>query len=134
MEEKDDYIKIGDVKAALEDVFKGCTVTTPSTMGSRSFVAELSFDEYEIRVILSGKRGPERDIHFRFLQKVVPSGQVRPTKLIINEVRTTDPKELVRAIRGAREYLLGIVQAINRALKRKPGITTTCVEDLLRGD
>jgi hypothetical protein len=127
-------IGIGDVKAALEDVFKGCDVETPYAMDC-SFHAEVKFDEYEIRIILSGRRsGPDRRYHFRFLQKIVPSGKRRATKLIINEVRTTDEAELLVAIRDAKEYLLGIVHAINRALKRKPVPQVRGVADLLRGD
>lgn len=132
LQDEDKGIGILDVKAALEDVFKGCDVVTPRTMVG-SFHAEVKFDEYEVRVILS-KRGNERDIHFRFLQKVVTKTGRKPTKVLINEVRTTDPKKLGLAIRDAKEYLLGISQAITRALRPKPVPQVRDISDLIRGD
>jgi len=138
MSDKDDRkgmaegLGILDVKAALEDVYKGCDVLCPRTLGG-SHHAEGTFNEYEIRVILSGTRSKTRDIHFRFMQRIKPAGRKKATKLLITEMRTQDPKELMKAIRGSREYLLGIVQAINRALKRKPVPQVLGIDDLLTG-
>jgi len=128
----DGSIGILDVKAALEDAFKGCDVVCPSSQGGHH--AEVKFDEYEIRVILSGRRAPNRPIHFRFMQRIVTKVGRRPTKVLLNEVRTTDPKVLAIAIRDAKEYLLGIVQAIQKALKPRPTMRTTAVDDLFFGD
>jgi hypothetical protein len=138
MSDKDDRkgmaegLGILDVKAALEDVFKGCDVKTPG-VGNNSHHAEVKFNEYEIRVILSGTRSPTRDIHFRFMQRIKPAGRSKLIKVLITEMSTQDPKELMKAIRGSREYLLGIVQAINRALKRKPVPQVLGIDDLLTG-
>ncbi len=136
MTDDDDSKPLGilDVKALLEDVFKGCDVQCPNSMGG-SFHAEVNFNEYEIRVILVGRRNSgDRDLHFRFLQRIVPAGQKRVTKVLISELRTKDEAELIKAIRGAKEYLLGVVEAINRALKRKPVPQVRDINDLLRGD
>ena len=126
-------ISIAEVRSALESVFKGCLVETPHALGGCHH-AELKFNEYEVRVILGGERrgNPDRPIHFRFMQKVAASGR-KPIKVMINEVQTTDPKVLATAIRDAKEYLLGIVQSINQALKRKPVKQILDVDDLLMG-
>jgi hypothetical protein len=123
---------IRDIAAEMEDVFKGCSIDTPYTMGS-STVAEVKFDEYEIRVIRTGGGVASQAFNFRFLQKIMPPGKRSPIKFLHKDLRTTDPKELIRAIRGAKEYLLGVVQSINRALKRKPVSQVRGVEDLLGG-
>ena len=133
LKEEEKGVGILDVKAALEDAFKGCDVRTPNAMMG-SFHAEVKFDEYEIQVILSGKRGTERSIYFRFQQRVKSSGRKRSTKVLINEVKTTNPKDLAIAIRDAKEHLLGIVQAIQRALKPRPVSKVRDIDDLLRGD
>jgi len=125
-------MSILDVKAVLEDVFKGCTVTSPNAMMG-SYHAEVRFDEYEVRVIMTGSRlSPKREMHFRFLQRIVPFGQKREQKVLISEVHTKDEEELVRAIRGCKEYLLGVIQSIDRALRHKPVSQVRGVEDLLR--
>jgi len=119
-----------DVKAALEDVFKGCSAKHTTALGS--YHVELSFHEYEIRIILDGRVDRTWDYNFRFMQRVKGPGR-KPVKFIINEVHTRDPVELLRAIRGAKEYLLGIVHCINCALKRKPVPQISDIEDLLLG-
>lgn len=133
LKEEDKGVGILDVKAALENAFQGCDVRTPNAMRG-SFHAVVKFDEYEIQVILSGKRGLERNIYFRFQQRLAPAGRKRSTKVLINEVKTTDPRDLAIAIRDAKEHLLGIVQAIQRALRPKSVPRVRGIEDLLRGD
>jgi len=134
-DDNDETLGIGDVKALLEDVFKGCDVEASPDALIGSFHAEVKFNEYEVRVILSGRRGTEkRSMHFRFLQKILPAGKKRPVKVLISELHTKDDKELLRAIRGSKEYLLGVVQAINSALKRKPVPQVRDIDGLLRGD
>ncbi len=132
--DQDDPLNILDIKAALEMVYLGCTVECPYSMGGSSH-AELKFNEYEIRVILSGShRGPDRQIHFRFLQRIRPAGKKRPIKVLIHELHTKDDRELIRAIKGSKEYLLGVMQAINQALKRRPVPQVRTIDDLLKGD
>lgn len=121
-----------EVKSHLEQVFKGCNVVVPATMGG-SHHASVSFYEYEIRIILSGRRVPGRPIHFRFMQRAKDQ-KGRTTKFIINELKTTNPQELTKAINEAKEYLLGIVYAIKSAFADKPVERTASISDLLRGD
>lgn len=116
------------VKAALELVFKGCTVDVPKTMAG-SHHATVSFYEYEIRVILSGKRAPGRPIHFRFMQRAKGKGD-KVTKFVLNEVRTTDPAVLQAAILDAKAHLLGIVYAIRSAFSEKTVPRINSIEDL----
>jgi hypothetical protein len=125
-------IGIRDVKVALERTFPGVDVTCPNSMGG-SFHANISFFEYSIRVILTGRRNADRGINFRFMQESKGPGN-RTTKRIINEFQTTDPKVLQRGIAEAKEHLLGVTQAIRAALRPKPVQTTRSVADLLRQD
>ena len=119
-----------DVKAVLEETFKGCRVKVTPSMGG-SLHAEMAFDEYEIRVIMSGRVGEPKKIHYRFLQKVKRPGTVKSTKVFLNEIHTQDPQELMKAIRDAKEYLLGIVHAINKALRRPTVPQVREIDDLL---
>lgn len=121
-------INIYDVEAALEKTFKGCTARVPDSLGGHHIL--LKFIEYEIRVILSGSPA-KPTIHFRFTQRVVPKKGQKPIRVLINEVRTTKPDDLLTAIRDAKEYLLGISQAIQQVLKPKPVPMTRGVGDLL---
>jgi len=130
MSDRPGVYTIRDIAAEMEDVFKGCHVDTPYTMGT-STVAEVKFDEYEIRIIRTGGGVDSQKFNFRFLQKVVPPGQRSPIKILHRDLRTTDPKVLVQAIRSVKEHLLGTVQSINQALKRKPVALTRGIEDLL---
>ena len=127
----DKGIGILDVKAALEKAFQGVKVATPPTMGG-SFHAELSFYEYEIRVILTGPRDEARKINFRFQQKVTQPGERKPTKRLITDLNTTDPEELWQAIDDTKAYLLGIVFAITKALRPPNADRTNSVEDLFK--
>lgn len=123
-----------DVKAQLENVFKGCEVVTPYA-GTSGYHATVIFYEYEVRVILAGSRASDRPIHFRFMQRAKGKGKGnKVTKFIINEMTTTDPKELTQAINDAKEYLLGIVHAIKSAFTEKPVARTTGIADLLKED
>lgn len=119
MDEDDKGIDLLDVKAALERVFQGCSVSMPSAMGG-SHHAEVSFSDYEVRVILTGPRAPDRPIHFRFMQRITPKAGQRPIKVIHNEIQTRNPKDLLIAIRDAREYLQGQAQMISKALNPPP--------------
>jgi|SRR3989344_5280148 len=120
-----------DVKVALETVFKGCKVHLLPSLGG-SFHAELSFYEYEIRVILSGLRAKDRKIHYRFIQRVgQPEGR-KPTKRMILEIETTDPDQLVKAIEDTKAHLLGIVYAITKALRPPNVPRVSGIDDLFK--
>lgn len=115
-EDEDDTLGIQDIKVALEKVFQGCKVSIPPSLAG-SFHAELSFYEYEVRVILTGERAKGRKMHYRFMQKVQQPGERKPTKRMIIEVETTEPAELLQAIDDTKAHLLGIVYAVTKALK-----------------
>lgn len=120
MDEDDKGLDVPDVKLALEQVFQGCTAETPSTMDGSRHVT-VAFHEYEIRVILTGPCAPDRLIHFRFTQRIRPKAGRSPIRVTHQEFQTKNPKELLSAIREAKEYLLGQVMTLQRALKPPPG-------------
>ena len=130
---EDKGLCIQEVRAILEGVYKGCLVDVLGGVGGNSFHAQVNFNEYEIRVILSGPRTKTRSINFRFMQRVKGPGR-KPIKIVINEVRTQDPAELLVAIRHSKEYLLGIIHSINRAFKRKQAPQVHDIEDLMLGE
>jgi len=131
MSEPPKGLGILEVKAYLQSIFKGCDVEVPRTMlGSQH--ATVSFYEYEIRIILSGRREPGRPIHFRFMQRAKGKGG-RVTKFVLDEVRTTDPAVLKEAILDAKGHLLGIVHAIKSALSDKPVPRINDINDLFKG-
>lgn len=121
-----------DVKLALEKVFQGVRVSTPTALKG-SFHAEASFYEYEVRVILFGERTDDRRMHYRFMQRVEQPGERKPTKRMILEVQTTDPEELLKAIDDTKAHLLGVVYAITKALRPPTVQRTNSVDDLFRG-
>ena len=130
-DDDDDTIGIQDIKVALEKVFQGCKVSIPPSMGG-SYHAELSFYEYEVRVILTGERAKGRKMHYRFMQKVQQPGDRKPTKRMIIETETTEPAELLQAIDDTKAHLLGIVYAVTKALK-PPSITRlNGIDDLFK--
>ena len=122
-------IGILDVKSVLVDVFKGCDVKT--THGTSSYHAEVLFDEYSVRIILSGPRSPDRPIYFRFMQESKGRGRSR-VKRVINEVRTTNPDDLLTAIKDCKAHLLGVAHAIQAAFKPRPVATIRTIDDLMR--
>jgi len=127
-DEEDKGPNILDVAAYLEDIFKGCEVI--KSHGTSSYHASVSFDEYRLRVILSGRRAKDRDIHFRFWQESKGTGR-HATKRVLSEVKTTDPKELMDAIKDAKAHLLGLVHAIQTAFKPKPVKSVRTIDDLM---
>ena len=130
-DDKKELVGLGilDVQEALENTFKGCDVKTSGGIGS--FHASVEFDEYRIRVILSGRRSEERNIHFRFMQESKGRGR-HATKRMINEVKTTKPEDLVRAVADAKSHLLGVAHAIQAAFKPKPVDRVKTIDDLMR--
>lgn len=108
-------VNILDVKVALEEVFKGCKVEMSHVVGSQH--AKVSFDEYEVRVILSGSRAVDRSKHLRFMRRIKQKPPRKPIKQTIMDIATKDEAEFVQALKDVRAYLLGIVQAIQHALK-----------------
>lgn len=124
-------IGILDVKLALEKTFQGVRVRLPPSLAG-SYLAELSFYEYEVRVILSGERAKGRKMHYRFMQQVQQPGERKPTKRMILDVSTTDPQDLVKAIADTKAHLLGIVYAITTALRPPTVPKMTSVDDLFK--
>jgi hypothetical protein len=124
-------VGILDVKLALEKTFQGCRVHLPPTLAG-SFHAEVTFSEYEVRVILTGPREGDRTFNYRFMQRIEHEGR-KPTKRMILEVDTKDPAELIQAIEDTKAHLLGVVFAINRALKPITPPRMGGVDDLLKG-
>ena len=129
---EDRGIGITEVKSLLESVFKGCHVYTPSSMGA-SFHAEVSFFEYEIRVILSGKRTKDRSIHYRFMQRVEQPDGKRPTKRMIQDVTVTSREDFEQEVADTKAHLLGTVFAIQKALRPPNVPTISGVDDLFKG-
>ena len=120
---------IRDVKVVLERTFPGTVVNIPPSM-SGSYHAEISFLEYEIRIILVGNRARDRKMHFRFMQKfLLTPDDKRLTKRMIREFETQDPDVLLQAIEDAKAYLLGLVFSIQRALKPVPVPKTSNILD-----
>lgn len=107
-------INIIDVRTALEDVFKGCNVETPESMGSSAH-AEVHFSDYEVRVIL-GWAGKVQKIHYRFMQKIDQPNKPM-VKRRIQDLEVDGEEGLVAAIKETKAHLLGVVFAIQRALK-----------------
>jgi hypothetical protein len=131
-EEPDRGLSIMDVKAHLENVFKGCQVVIPTSLGG-SFHAEVSFFEYEIRVILSGKRAVDRKIHYRFQQRVEHPSTRKPTKRMITEIEMNSEAEFIQAVEDTKAHLMGIVFAITKAM-RPPNVPRIVgIEDLFKG-
>lgn len=130
-DDDDDDIGIQDIKVALEKVFKGCKVSIPPSLAG-SYHAELSFYEYEVRVILTGERAKGRKMHYRFQQKVQQPGERKPTKRVIIERETTEPAELLQAIDDTKAHLLGIVYAVTRALKEPTANRMHGIDDLFK--
>ena len=125
-------IGIRDVETALQDIFKGCTIRMPSSLGG-SFHAEVSFYEYEVRVILSGDRAIDRKIHYRFLQWVSQPGNRKPTRRSIIEFETTDPEELWAGLDKTKMHLQSIVYAISKAMRPPTVAKMNSIDDLFRG-
>ena len=130
-EEPDRGLGIMDVKLILEKVFKGCKVLTPNSMGG-SFHAEVSFFEYEIRVILSGKRAVDRKIHYRFMQRVEQPGRKHPVKRMIQEIEVNSEADFIEAVESTKGYLMGILFAISKAMKPPHVPRTDNLDDLFR--
>lgn len=128
---EDTTIGIQDIKFALEKVFRGCKVNLPPTMGD-SYHAELSFYEYEVRVILTGARAADRKMNYRFMQKVVQPGERKATKRMIIEVTSTDPGEILKAIEDTKAHLMGIVYAVTKALKPASMTRLNGIDDLFK--
>lgn len=123
-------VGIQDVKLALEKTFQGCRVHLPPTLAG-SFHAEVSFFEYEVRVILTGPRTGDRTFNYRFMQRIEHEDK-KPTKRMILEVDTKDPAELIQAIEETKAHLMGIVFAINKALRPPNVPQVRGVDDLLK--
>ncbi len=128
-DDDDDDIGIQDVKVALETVFLGCKPLIKPSMGG-SYHAEVTFHEYEIRVILTGERAKGRKMHYRFLQKIPMGDGMKPVKRTIQEFETTDPKELLRGIQESKSHLMSIVYAVTRALKTPSTTRIRSIDDL----
>lgn len=102
---------IQDVRLCLEQAFPG--VDFKISHGISTFQAVGTFDEYEMRVILSGTRKEGRPFHIRLMQR---AGRVR--RMIV-DVTTTDPAEAEAAIKSARSHIMGMVVALRGALNPK---------------
>lgn len=114
--EEPEAIGIQNIRDILEKTFPGCTVVIPRTLG-QTYHAEVSFFEYEIRVILYGERKETRQIHYRFQQIVTQPGERKPTKRVIYEIMSDSSAEVRRLIEETKAYLLGVVFAINKAFR-----------------
>ena len=102
---------IQDVKLCMEKAFPG--VAFKVTHGLNSYQALGQFDEFELRVILSGVRKAGRPFHIRLIQK---AGRVK--RLLVDK-QTKDPAEAEAAIREARQHILGMMLALQQALNPK---------------
>lgn len=132
-EEEDRGIGILDVKAHLEKVFPGVKVNCPPTIGN-SFQAEFEFFEYEVRVILSGRRVKDRTIHYRFMQRVEQPGTRKPTKRLIQDETVTSAEEFVAEVTKTKAYLMGVIFAIHKAFKPPHTPRINSIDDLFKGD
>ena len=103
---------IQDVKLCMETAFPG--VAFKINHGISSYQAVGNFDEFELRVILSGKRKAGRPFHIRLLQK---AGRIKRT---IVDTSTADPAEAERAIKEARQHIFGMMLALQQALNPPP--------------
>ena len=118
---------------ALRDTFKGCEVVQSKGIGLSSHHCKISFDVYEIRVIMSQiqsgtPRTAYREMQFRFSQQVTVRGSI--SRIILQEVASENPDIILQAIKDAKAYLLGCVQAIQAALNEKPVQQVLTVDDL----
>lgn len=119
----------------MEGIFQGCSVEMGH--GSGVATAEVRFGEFEVRVMLTGHGKPNWIWHVRFQQQVALPDRKRPTKpikRILQETQSKDPQEAVKALKGVRAYLLGLVQAIQAALRPKAVQTATEISDIFKGN
>lgn len=124
-----------DMRIVMEGVFQGCTVEMGH--GSGVATAEVRFGEYEVRVMLTGHKKSEWVWHVRLQQQVALPDRKRPTKPIkrvLQETQTKDPQEAVKALRGVKAYLLGLVHAIQAAVRPKASVEASSVGSLFQGD
>jgi len=116
--------------AALQRTFQGCDVEQSKGVGMTSHHCEVTFDVYNLRVIMSCIQDDgTRDMNFRFIQRVTIRKRV--TKVTIIERKTKDPQVILDSIKEVRALLLGSVYAIRAALNKKPIPCVQSVDDLL---
>lgn len=125
---EDEEITFPDAKAEMVRAFPGTDVMLQHGIGV--VTVSTTFDEYDLRVMISGKKGSgTRVTQVRFLQRIPPS-----TKRVIYEMRVTTMAEYSDAISWCRGYLQGLCHAIQTALKPKVVHQINGVADIFGGD
>ena len=123
-----EQIRLQDIKIELEKAFPGADVLCQH--GIQSHEAEVKFDEFELRVILSGPLGEiNKKMSIRFLQRIE-----RNKQRIFFDRRPTDWYELVDAIGEARAHIRGLVHALTTVLNPKRSRDFGTIADILAGD
>ena len=120
-------IRIPDVRIEIQAAFPGVTVKIQH--GIKSGLAEVKFDEYELRVMLSGPVAEKRKANIRFVQRI-ERGRMR----VFLDRKTDDWYEIVDAIREARAIVRGIIHSLNKALSPPVVRGIEDISDLFRDD
>lgn len=135
-----EQIRMQDIRAELEKAFPGATVDL--NHGIQSHSAEIRFDEFELRVLLSGPAGEKhKALNVRFLQRI-EKGKMRvffdrhigrePPPAGVDK-STADWYALQDAIGDARAHVRGLVHALTTVLTPKRPKEYGSIHDLLTG-
>jgi len=125
--EEDEEVTAHDARLVMQQAFPGADVLLQHGIGVVTAVT--TFDEYELRVMISGKQG-NRTTHIRFLQRIPAPA----TKRVIYESRVSTMKDFSESISWCRGYLQGLCHAIQTALRPKVVHQINGISDLFGGD
>lgn len=126
--EEYEEITAPDARVEMQHAFPGADVLLQHGIGV--ITVSVAFDEYELRVMISGKKGAGRTTQVRFLQRIPAPA----TKRVIHESKVTTMAEFSEAISWCRGYLQGLCHSIQTALKPKVVHQINGISDLFGGD
>lgn len=117
-------LRANDVKIMVENLFPGGKDNILVQHGIQAGTCELAFDEFELRVILSGEAGNRISASIRFLQRW---GKTNAQKRLYFERIVTSREELEDALAECRATVAGILQSLNSILN-PPSATKTIAD------
>jgi len=120
-------IRIPEIRVELEKFFPGADLRLQHGHGCGQ--AEIKFDEYELRVMVSGPAEAKRNTTIRFIQRI-ERGKMR----VLLSKQTDDWYEIVGAIEEARAIVRGIIYSLKSVLTPKRTKVINGIEDLLSPD
>jgi hypothetical protein len=123
-------IRLPEIKEAVEKAFPGAHIDMQNAIGGGGFV-EASFDDYALRVLLTGPVAATRKTSIRFVQRVGRNGK---TVQLVFEEKTEDWYEILDSIQRARAIVNGIIHNLRAALTPKKSAEIKSINDLFTKD